>query len=34
MADWLNLTTEKADVDAFVVKMLEKYPIVEPKIEE
>ena len=29
MADWLNLTTEKDDVDAFVAKMLEKYPIVE-----
>lgn len=29
MADWLNLTTEKADVDAFVAKMLEKYPVVE-----
>ena len=29
MADWLNLTTEKADVDAFVAKMLKKYPIVE-----
>lgn len=27
MVDWLNLTTEKADVDAFVAKMLEKYPI-------
>jgi hypothetical protein len=27
MADWLNLTTEKSDVDAFVAKMLEKYPI-------
>jgi hypothetical protein len=27
MADWLNLTTEKTDVDAFVAKMLEKYPI-------
>jgi hypothetical protein len=35
MADWLNLTTEKADVDAFVAKILEKYPIVEqPKVEE
>jgi hypothetical protein len=35
MVDWLNLTTEKADVDAFVAKMLEKYPIVEqPKVEE
>ena len=29
MADWLNLTTEKADVDAFVAKILEKYPIVK-----
>lgn len=29
MADWLNLTTEKADVDAFVAKMLEKYPVVK-----
>ena len=28
MADWLNLTTDKADVDAFVAKMLEKYPVV------
>ena len=29
MEDWLNLTTEKADVDAFVAKMLEKYPVVK-----
>ena len=29
MDDWLNLTTDKADVDAFVAKMLEKYPIVK-----
>jgi hypothetical protein len=29
MADWLNLTTEKADVDAFVAKILEKYPVVK-----
>ena len=29
MADWLNLTTDKAEVDDFVAKMLEKYPIVE-----
>lgn len=29
MVDWLNLTTEKADVDAFVAKILEKYPVVE-----
>ena len=29
MADWLNLTTEKADVDAFIAKMLEKYPVVK-----
>lgn len=29
MADWLNLTTEKADVDAFIVKVSEKYPIVK-----
>lgn len=29
MADWLNLTTDKADVDDFVAKVLEKYPIVE-----
>jgi hypothetical protein len=29
MADWLDLTTEKADVDAFVDKMLEKYPIIK-----
>lgn len=36
MADWLNLTTDKADVDAFVAKMLEKYPIVkeQPSNEE
>ena len=36
MAEWLNLATEKADVDAFVVKMLEKYPIVneQPSDEE
>lgn len=36
MADWLGLTTEKADVDAFVVKILEKYPVVEeqPSNEE
>lgn len=36
VADWLNLTTDKADVDAFVAKMLEKYPIVEeqPSNEE
>lgn len=35
MIDWLNLTTEKADVDAFIAKVLEKYPIVEqPKAEE
>lgn len=29
MADWLNLTTDKADVEAFIAKMLEKYPIVK-----
>ena len=29
MVDWLNLTTEKADVDAFIAKMLEKYPAVK-----
>jgi hypothetical protein len=29
MAEWLNLTTEKTDVDAFVAKMLEKYPIIK-----
>ena len=29
MAEWLKLTTEKTDVDAFVAKMLEKYPVVE-----
>lgn len=29
MADWLNLTTEKTEVDAFVAKMLEKYPIIK-----
>jgi hypothetical protein len=35
MADWLNLTTEKTDVDAFVAKMLEKYPVVkEQTIDE
>ena len=35
MADWLNLTTDKADVDAFIAKVLEKCPIVEqPKAEE
>ena len=36
MADWLNLTTEKADVDAFITKMLEKYPVVkeQPSDEE
>lgn len=35
MADWLNLSTEKADVDAFVAKMFEKYPVVEElKTEE
>jgi alkylated DNA repair dioxygenase AlkB len=36
MADWLGLTTEKADVDAFVAKILEKYPVVEeqPSNEE
>ena len=28
MADWLNLTTNKADVDAFVAKILEKYPVI------
>lgn len=32
MADWLNLTTEKADVDAFVAKILEKYPVVEEQL--
>lgn len=34
MADWLNLTAEKADVDAFIAKMLEKYPIVEESKNE
>lgn len=36
MAEWLNLTTEKADIDAFVAKILEKYPVVEeqPSNEE
>lgn len=36
MADWLNLTTDKADVDAFVAKVLEKYPVIEeqPSNEE
>jgi len=29
MADWLNLTTDKADVDTFIAKMLEKYPVVK-----
>jgi hypothetical protein len=33
MADWLNLTTEKADVDAFIAKMLEKYPVY-PVVEQ
>lgn len=35
MADWLNLTTDKSEVDDFIAKMLEKYPIAEePKTEE
>ena len=35
MADWLNMTTEKADVDDFIAKMLEKYPVVkEQTIDE
>lgn len=29
LTDWLNLTTEKADVDAFIANVLEKYPVVE-----
>lgn len=29
MADWLNLTTDKDDVDAFMSKILEKYPVVK-----
>ena len=29
MVDWLNLTTEKDDVNAFVAKILEKYPVVK-----
>lgn len=29
MADWLNLTTDKSEVDTFIAKMLEKYPVVE-----
>ena len=34
MADWLSLTTEKADVDAFIAKMLEKYPIAKEQISD
>lgn len=34
MAEWLNLTTEKADVDAFVTKMLEKYPIAKEQTSD
>ena len=34
MADWLNLTTEKADVDAFIAKMLEKYPVVKEQLSD
>ena len=34
MADWLNLTTEKADVDAFIAKILEKYPVVKEQISD
>lgn len=34
MTDWLNLTTEKADVDAFVAKMLEKYPVVKEQLSD
>ena len=34
MAEWLNLTTEKADVDAFVAKMLEKYPIAKEQTSD
>lgn len=35
MADWLNLTTDKSEVDDFIAKMLEKYPIAEElKTEE
>lgn len=35
MADWLNLSTEKSDIDTFMTKMLEKYPVVEElKAEE
>lgn len=29
MADWLNLTTDKDDVAAFMSKILEKYPVVK-----
>lgn len=34
MAEWLNLTTEKDDVDAFVAKMLEKYPIAKEQTSD
>ena len=34
MAEWLNLTTEKADVNAFVAKMLEKYPIAKEQTSD
>lgn len=27
MSEWLNLSSNKADVDKFIAKMLEKYPI-------
>jgi hypothetical protein len=29
MADWLSLTTDKADVEAFIAKVSEKYPVVK-----
>ena len=29
MTDWLNLTTDKTEVDAFIAKIFEKYPVIE-----
>ena len=29
MADWLNLTTDKSEVDTFIAKVSEKYPVVK-----
>lgn len=34
LADWLNLTTEKSDVDEFIVKMLEKYPMAKEQASD